>query len=41
MKVTDDGVPVDKLISVVKESIKQAGVSRTSQTTDLRVGSVS
>jgi hypothetical protein len=40
MKVTDDGVPVDSLISVVKESIKQAGVSRRSQTTDLRVGSV-
>lgn len=40
MKVTDAGVPVDSLISVVKESIEQAGVSRTSQTTDLRVGSV-
>jgi hypothetical protein len=40
VKVTDEGVPVDELISVVKESIKQAGVSRTSPTTDLRVGSV-
>lgn len=40
MKVTDYGVPVDSLISVVKESVKQAGVSRTSQTADLRVGSV-
>ena len=40
MKVTDEGVPVDELISIVKESIKQAGVSRTSETTDLRVGSV-
>ena len=40
MKVTDEGVPVDALIGVVKESIKRAGVSRTSQTTDLRVGSV-
>ena len=40
MKVTDEGVPVNALVSVVKESIKQAGVSQTSQTTDLRVGSV-
>jgi hypothetical protein len=39
MKVTDEGVPVDALIGVVKESIKEAGVSRTSPTTDLRVGS--
>ena len=29
MKVTDQGVPVDTLIGVVKDSIKQAGVSRT------------
>ena len=40
MKVTDEGVPVEELVGVVKESIKEAGVSRTSQTTDLRVGSV-
>lgn len=40
MKVTDQGVPVDSLISVIKESIKQAGVSRTSQSKDLRVSSV-
>jgi Trypsin-co-occurring domain 2 len=40
MKVSDEGVPVDTLVSVVKESIRQAGVSRTSQTADLRVGSV-
>jgi Trypsin-co-occurring domain 2 len=40
MKVTDEGVPVDTLISVVKDSIKQAGVSRTSQTRDLQVASV-
>lgn len=40
MKVTDEGVPVDTLISVVKDSIKQAGVSRTSQTKDLQVASV-
>lgn len=40
MKVTDDGVPVSALISIIKDSIKQAGVSRTSGSTDLRVGSV-
>lgn len=40
MKVTDDGVPVDTLIGVVKDSIKRAGVSRTSQTRDLQVASV-
>lgn len=40
MKVTDQGVAVDTLISVLKESIKQAGVSRASQTSDLRVASV-
>jgi len=40
VKVTDEGVPVDTLISVVKDSIKRAGVSRTSQTTDLQVASV-
>jgi hypothetical protein len=31
MKVTDQGIPVDTLISVVKDSIKQAGVSNTSR----------
>ena len=36
MKVTDEGVPVDTLISVVKDSIKRAGVSRTSQTRTCR-----
>ena len=40
MKVTDQGVPVDTLVGVVKNSIKQAGVSRTSQSGDLRVASV-
>lgn len=40
MNVPDDGVPVDTLISVVKDSIKQAGVSRTSQAGDLQVASV-
>jgi hypothetical protein len=40
VKVTDEGVPVDTLISVVKDSIKRAGVSRTSQSQDLQVASV-
>jgi hypothetical protein len=40
MKITDDGVPVDALISVVKDSIRRAGVSRTSQSRDLQVASV-
>ena len=40
MKVTDEGVPVETLISVVKNSIRRAGVSRTSQTKDLQVASV-
>ena len=40
MNVPDEGVSVDTLISVIKDSIKQAGVSRTSQTRDLQVASV-
>jgi Trypsin-co-occurring domain 2 len=40
MRITDEGVQVDTLISVVKDSIKRAGVSRTSQTRDLQVASV-
>ena len=40
MKVTDQGVPVDTLIGVIKDSIKQAGVSRTSETRDMEVASV-
>ena len=40
MRVTDEGVPVTTLIGVVKDSIKQAGVSRTSDVRDLRVASV-
>jgi hypothetical protein len=40
VKVTDGGVPVEALVTVIKESIKEAGVSQTSPTTDLRVGSV-
>src|SRR6516225_7680270 len=40
VKVTDQGVPVETLISVVKDSIKRAGISRTSQDRDLQVASV-
>jgi hypothetical protein len=40
VKVTNEGVPVETLISVVKDSIKRAGISRTSQDTDLQVASV-
>lgn len=40
MKVTDEGVPVDTLIGVVKDSVMRAGVSRTSPAADLRVASV-
>ena len=40
MKVTDDGVPVETLVAVVKNSIKRAGVSRVSEPGDLRVASV-
>ena len=40
MKVTDQGVPVETLISVVKDSVKRAGISRTSQDRDLQVASV-
>jgi len=40
VKVTDEGVPVGTLIQVVKDSVKRAGVSRTSQTRDLQIASV-
>jgi hypothetical protein len=40
LRVTDQGVPVDELIRVVKDSVQAAGVSRTSQTRDLQVTSV-
>ena len=40
MRVTDGGVPVQALISVVKDSIKRAGISRASQDRDLQVASV-
>jgi hypothetical protein len=40
VKVTAEGVPVEALISVVKDSIKRAGISRTSPDRDLQVVSV-
>jgi hypothetical protein len=40
VKVTDAGVPVDALITAVKDAVKRAGVSRTSDRSDLRVKSV-
>jgi hypothetical protein len=40
MKVTDAGVPLGSLIEAVKASVKQAGISRTSQQPDMRVASV-
>ena len=40
MRVTDQGVPVDELIRVVKDSVQAAGVSRASQNRDLQVTSV-
>jgi hypothetical protein len=33
MKVTDEGVPVGTLISIVKDSIKRAGVSTANSPT--------
>jgi hypothetical protein len=40
MKVADNGVEIDTLIKVIKDAIKRAGVSRTSQNRDLEVASV-
>jgi hypothetical protein len=38
--ITKEGVPVNELIAVIKESIKEAGVSTTSDTRDIKVTSV-
>jgi hypothetical protein len=38
--ITEQGVPVDELIAVIKESIKAAGVSTPSDTRDIQVTSV-
>jgi hypothetical protein len=40
MRVTKAGVPVEELITTVKEGLKRAGVSRSSSQGDLRVESV-
>jgi hypothetical protein len=40
MKIMDDGVPVEALVGVIKESVKQAGVSATSDDHDLQVASI-
>lgn len=40
MKVTAAGVPLDSLINAVKESVRRAGVSRSSHERDLQVASV-
>jgi hypothetical protein len=40
MRVTEDSVPVDALIAVIKRSIRRAGISSLSDTHDLRVASV-
>ena len=40
MQVIDDGVRVDSLISVVKESVRRGGVSKVSGRGDLQVSSV-
>jgi Trypsin-co-occurring domain 2 len=40
VKITDQGVPIDNLISTVKASVTRAGVSRSSPTQDLSIASV-
>jgi NTP-dependent ternary system trypsin peptidase co-occuring protein len=40
VKVTDEGVPVDTLINVVKDSIRRAGISGSTPARDLQVASV-
>lgn len=40
MRVTNAGVPVDELITTVKEGLRRAGVSRSSNQSDLQVESV-
>jgi hypothetical protein len=40
MKATNAGVPVEELITAVKEGLRRAGVSRSSSQGDLRVESV-
>lgn len=40
MQVTDNGVSADALIKVIKDSVRQAGVSQVSGPQDLRMASV-
>ncbi|MFG1869770.1 trypco2 family protein [Micromonospora arborensis] len=40
MYVIDDSVPVEELVSAVKNAVKQAGISTTDEGRDLRVASV-
>ncbi|MBG6065984.1 trypco2 family protein [Micromonospora ureilytica] len=40
MYVIDDSVPVEELVSAVKNAVKQAGISTTDEGRDLRVSSV-
>ncbi|MGC4749956.1 trypco2 family protein [Micromonospora sp. DT201] len=40
MDVIDYSVPVEELVSAVKNAVKQAGISATDEGRDLRVGSV-
>jgi hypothetical protein len=40
VRITDDGVPLDVLIDVVKASVTRAGISRTSKLRDFQVASV-
>ena len=40
MRVTDSGMPVQDLIEAVKQAIKAANVSRTTDGRDLQIGSV-
>jgi Trypsin-co-occurring domain 2 len=40
VEITDEGVPLGTLIEVVKASVKRAGISRTSDSPDMRVTSV-
>lgn len=40
MKVTASGIPVQELITAVKDAVKRAGVSSSSSSSDMRVESV-
>jgi hypothetical protein len=40
VRVTSEGIPVEALISVIKASIRRAGVSRSNDEADLQISSV-